>query len=155
MALDLSYRPNVLYLASIERIVTARRLVDDEPRDYVVAAYLVGLAVETILQAMALRHGAAADAKHDLSKWLSKCPESLIQDLKGSYEWSYATAVWNNGLRYLSFKALVGHLREKKVVQGRKGGVESIVRGAVKSLVSCAGVVHERGMLRWKGYTAK
>src|ERR1700735_3499193 len=47
--LDLSHRPNVLYLASIERMAAARRMIDQKPHDYVLASYLAGLAVESIL----------------------------------------------------------------------------------------------------------
>jgi len=89
---DLSHRPNVLYLASIERMAAARRMIDDKPHDYVLACYLAGLAVESILQALALHGGAGHDAKHTLSKWLSKCPSALHDALKGSAEWNQLVA---------------------------------------------------------------
>ena len=74
---DLTHKPNVLYLASIERIATARRMIDQQPCDYVMASYLAGLAVESILQAIALHAGASHDARHSLSNWLAKCPAAL------------------------------------------------------------------------------
>ncbi len=103
---DLSHKPNVLYLASIERITAARRMIDQKPHDYVLVSYLAGLAVESILQAIALHGGAAHDAKHTLSMWLSKCPAALHDALKGSAEWNRVVALWDNGMRYLSFDAL-------------------------------------------------
>lgn len=153
--LDLSYRPNVLYLASIERMAAARRMIDQKAYDYVLASYLSGLAVESILQALALRGGAAHDAKHSLSKWLSKCPPAMHEALKGSAEWNLLVALWDNGMRYLSFDALLGYLREKDAVHGRKGGVESIVRSATKALVDAAESVHKKGLAVWVSSTKK
>ena len=107
--IDLSYRPNVLYLASIERMATARRLVDQGSCDYVLASYLAGLTLECILQVIALRDGSAHDARHSLSNWLSKCPPMLHEELKGSAEWNQVVALWDNGIRYLSFDGLLGY----------------------------------------------
>jgi hypothetical protein len=146
---DLSHKPNVLYLASIERMDAARRMIDEKPYDYVLASYLAGLAVESVLQAIALHTGAAHDAKHTLPRWLSKCPVSLHDGLKGSAEWNRLVALWDNGLRYLSFDGLLGYFRDKGYVQGKKGGVESIVRHVTKGLVDAAEVVHKKGLAVW------
>lgn len=146
---DLTHRPNVLYLASIERMAAARRMIDLKPHDYVLASYLAGLAVESILQALALQTGAPHDAKHTLTKWLSKCPSSIHEALKGSGEWNRLVALWDNGLRYLSFDGLLGYFRNKGYVRGRKGGVESIVRQVTKELVDSAETVHKKGLAIW------
>ena len=153
--LDLSHRPNVLYLASIERMTAARRMIDDKPRDYVLASYLAGLAVESILQALALRGGAAHDARHSLSNWLSKCPSSLHEALKGSADWNLLVARWDNGIRYLSFDGLLGYFRNKGYVHGKKGGVESIVRAVTKDLVDAAEFIHNKGLAVWVSSTKK
>jgi len=153
--LDLSYQPNVLYLASIERMAAARRMIDAKPHDYVLACYLAGLAVESILQANALRGGAAHDARHSLSMWLSKCPTALNDALKGSAQWNLLVALWDNGLRYLSFDGLLGYFRKKAYGKGKKGGVESIVRGVTKHLVDAAEVVHKKGLAVWLSSTRK
>ena len=147
--LDLSHRPNVLYLASIERIAAAQRMVDEKPHDYVLASNLAGLAVEAIFQALALRAGATHDARHSLSKWLSKCPPSLNDALKGSADWNLLVALWDNGIRYFSFDALLGYLRDKGYVRGKKGGVESIVRHVTKQLVDSAEEVQKKGLATW------
>jgi hypothetical protein len=147
--LDLSLRPNVLYLASIERMAAARRMVDGKPYDYVLAAYLSGLAVESILQAIALRGGAAHDARHSLTKWLSKYPYAVNDALRGSAEWNLLVARWDNAIRYLNFDALLGYLREKRFVYGKKGGVESILRRVVVEMVDAAESVHKNGMALW------
>src|SRR2546423_13067657 len=152
---DLSHRPNVLYLASIERMAAARRMIDQKPHDYVLASYLAGLAVESILQALALHGGAAHDAKHTLSKWLSKCPSGLHDALKGSAEWNQLVARWDNGIRYLSFDGLLGYFRNKGYVRGKKGGEESVVRHVTKSLVDAAEVVHQKGIAVWLSSTKK
>jgi hypothetical protein len=147
--IDLSYQPNVLYLASIERMAAARRMIDEKPHDYVLACYLAGLAVESILQALALHEGAAHDAKHSLSKWLSKCPCALHDALKGLAEWNLLVALWDNGIRYLSYDGLLGYFRKKDYVKGKKGGVESIVRGVTKNLVDAAELVQKKGLAVW------
>ena len=146
---DLSYQPNVLYLASIERMAASRRMIDEKPHDYVLASYLAGLAVESILQALALHGGRAHDAKHTLSKWLSKCPSALHDLLKGSAEWNQLVALWDNGIRYLSFDGLLGYFRKKGYVHGKKGGVESKVRYVTKNLVDAAEAVHKKGLSVW------
>jgi hypothetical protein len=151
--LDLSHRPNLLYLASIERMAAARRMVDEKPYDYVLASYLAGLAVECILQALAFHGGAAHDAKHSLSKWLSKCPSSLNDALKASAQWNLLVARWDNGIRYLSFDGLLGYFRNKGYVHGKKGGVESIVRAVTKDLVDAAEVIHNKGLAVWVSST--
>lgn len=149
MPTDLSYKPNVLYLASIERIATARRLIDGRPYDYVVGSYLAGLGVESILQAVALDNGAAHDARHSLANWLSKCPTTINTALRGSSEWNVLVALWDNGIRYLSYDGLLGYYRDKQYVVGRKGGVESKVRAVTKTLVDAAEVVHKKGLAQW------
>jgi hypothetical protein len=151
--LDLSLRPNVLYLASIERMAAARRMVDDKPYDYVLGAYLSGLAVESILQAIALRSGAAHDARHSLTKWLSKCPYAVNDALRGSAEWNLLVARWDNVLRYLNFDGLLGYLRDKQFVHGKKGGVESLVRRVATEMIDAADAVHKKGMALWQSST--
>lgn len=155
MPIELSYRPNVLYLASIERIITSRRLIDQTPQDFVVARYLAGLSVESILQAIALCHGAAADARHDLRQWLNRCPLQMIDALRGVPEWSHIITAWDNGIRYLSFDGFLGHLRRRNLAQGRKGGVESMVRTSVKAIVESARIVHEKGTIQWQSFTRR
>jgi hypothetical protein len=136
-------------LASIERVNTSRRLAEAPPYDYVVASYLAGLAVESILQAIALRGGAAHDARHSLAKWAAKCPRGLNDALKGSAEWNRVVALWDNGIRYLSFDGLLGYFRNKGYLEGKKGGVDSRVRAITLQLVNAAEVVHTRGLAQW------
>jgi len=56
----LSHKPQVLHLASVERIAATRRALRDN--DYPLCMYLSGLAVECILQAVAFRTGASPGA---------------------------------------------------------------------------------------------
>jgi len=67
--MELSRKPQVLYRASIERITSAHRTF--ETKDYPLSMYLSGLAVECVLQAVALHHGAIHDARHSLLSWLA------------------------------------------------------------------------------------
>ena len=130
-------------------------MIDEKPHDYVLACYLAGLAVESILQALALQGGAAHDARHSLSRWLSKCPATLHDAMKGSAEWNLLVALWDNGIRYLSYDGLLGYFRKKGYVKGKKGGVESIVRGVTKNLVDAAEVVQMKGLAVWLSSTKK
>jgi hypothetical protein len=93
---DLSHKPVVLYHASIERINGARRLVDAPIPDYVMAMYQAGLAIECIVQALALRSGATHDARHNLASWLSKCPSNFQEAVKRQLraEWNLLVVVW-------------------------------------------------------------
>jgi hypothetical protein len=153
--LDLSHKSHVLYLASIERMAAAQRMIDQTPKDYVLANYVAGLAVECILQALALEAGASHDARHSLSAWLSKCPASLHHLLKGKAEWNLLVALWDNGLRYYSYDGLLGYFRDKGYARGKKGGVESKVRATTNALVNAADYVHKKGLAVWVSSTRK
>src|SRR5688572_5017234 len=103
MADDLFHRPIVLYQASAERKEAA--WVAFHRGDFVIATYLAGLAVESILQAIALNDNPVHDAKHDLTKWLGRCRTSIQDILKNDpvrEDWNRVVRVWCNELRYLS-----------------------------------------------------
>src|SRR5438045_3518447 len=87
-ATPLSQRPAVLRAASIERIDEAAALLDRE--SWALSMYSAGVAVECLLQAFAFRDGAAHDAKHDLARWLAKCPLSLSNAIlaRAAPDWS-------------------------------------------------------------------
>jgi len=130
-------------------------MIDARPYDYVLASYVAGLAVESLLQALALRAHAAHDARHSLEKWLSKCPFALNNALKGSDEWSMLVALWDNKLRYFSYSGLLGYFREAKSIRGKKGGVESKMRGVTEELVDAAQWVHNKEIAEWLSSTKK
>lgn len=154
-SVDLSYKANVLYLASLERMASARREFD--ARGYVESMYLSGLAVECILQAVAIHSGAPTDARHALASWLAKTPIRLQDDIKGSAisEWSVIIALWDNGLRYLSYDGLLGYLRDKGYSRGISGGPSSLVRKNAHNLLQCAQVVHQKAVVQWVSFAKK
>jgi len=117
--MELSHRPVVLFHASLDRLKESRRAFENH--DYTLAMYLSGVAVECILQAIAIRNGSEHDARHDLSNWLAKCPKPLRDVIKGetAAAWSQLLALWDNGLRYLSAAGLLGYLRDKKANRRR------------------------------------
>jgi hypothetical protein len=43
----------------------------------------------------------------------------------------------------------LGYFRNKKCVHGKKGGVESKVRGVTLNLVDAAEAVHKKGLAVW------
>ena len=151
----LSHKPQVLYRASVERIAGARRAFAD--KDYPLSMYLSGLAVECILQAVALRHGAAHDARHSLLNWLVKCPAKLQDAIKGKNvdDWNKVVSSWDNGIRYLSRDGLIGYLRERGFAIGIAGGAESVLRKNARTLLDSATAVHRRGADQWLNSTRK
>jgi hypothetical protein len=156
-AVNLTHKPIVLYHASIERIVGARRLLEAPAPDYVMAMYQGGLAIECLLQAFALRHGEPHDARHNLVTWLGKCPAALQDAVKTKApdQWNHLIVVWDNGLRYLSSAGLLGYLRKKGRTYGVSGGPEAIIRMNAKALVLAAAAVHHAGVTVWLSYTEK
>lgn len=151
----LSRKPQVLYRASIERMAAARREFD--AKDYALCMYLSGLAVECILQAIALRFGAAHDARHDLAGWLTKCPARLPEVIKGEVgrDWNRVVAMWDNSIRYMSSDALLRSLRDKGYALRITGGPESILRVNAKGLLDSADSVQRRGIAQWVNFTKK
>lgn len=145
----ISLRPEVLYPASVERITEADNVLERHPA---LSMYLSGLAVECVLQAIAIRGGAAHDAKHDLIKWLKKCPEKLKVAINArvAVEWSTINTTWNNRLRYLSESGVLGYLRRKGLSKKIKGGPESIIKENAKRLLASAQAVHKKGMIIWR-----
>jgi hypothetical protein len=113
--------------------------------------YTAGLAVECILQALALRWGAKYDARHDLIKWLQKCPSGLQLALRthAAEQWSTVNTAWTNRLRYLSEDGLLGYLRKKEFNRGIRGGRDSVLKLNARKLCYAAHVVHGKGLVIW------
>src|SRR5215204_698978 len=143
--MELSHRPVVLFHASLDRLKESHSAFDNH--DYTLAMYLGGVAVECILQAIALRSVSQHDARHDLSHWLAKCPQSLQNFIKGrsANSWSVLLAIWDNGLRYLSEQGTLGYLREKKATRGIQGGPKAIIRENARRLIAAADIIHNAG----------
>jgi hypothetical protein len=147
---SLTKRPEVLYQASIEHIDALSALRRE--KHWLLAIYTAGLAVECVLQAIALHHGAAEDAKHDLRKWLSKCPRQLqdaVADQTADH-WNFLDLVWKNRIRYLSHAGLLGHLRVLKLDRRIKGGRESVLKLNADRIIAAARAVHDKGALTWR-----
>ena len=153
--MELSHRPIVLFHASLERLKESRGAFEN--RDHVLSMYLSGLAVECILQAIAIYHGSPHDARHDLPNWLAKCPRLLRDQIKGegAAAWSQILALWDNGLRYLSKQGLLGYLREKKAGRTISGGPDSIIRENARRLLEAADIIHKKGLSQWVSSTRR
>lgn len=152
----LSHNPRVLYHAALERMEAARRAFTGA--DYVLSMYLSGLAVECVLQAVVLLDHPSHDARHDLNKWLARTRTSLQVAIKAPdtrAAWSLLTAVWRNGLRYLSESGLVGYLRGLDLQHGIAGGPDAIMKVNARKLLSASELVLARGVAAWKTYTTR
>lgn len=153
--LNLSSRPEVLYKASIERIHEADLALKHQR--WALALYLAGLAVECILQAHALRKEPLHDARHDMQKWLKKCPEGFARSLStsASSEWSRVVQIWSNNLRYMSESGVLGYLRRRVAGRGLKGGGQQLLKRCTGDFVDSAREVHKLGVAAWQSYFAK
>ena len=146
-------RANVLHDASIERMEDTELLF--ESRRWVLSMYAAGVAVESLLQAFAIRSGRPYDANHDLRLWLAKCPHAVITTIKGSaiIEWSDVTETWDNTIRYMSTSGLLGFLKERrlnrKITLG-KFGEKAVVKVNAAKLLRAAKVVHGKGLVLWQ-----
>jgi HEPN domain-containing protein len=156
MAMDLAHNPVVLYHASGERKEAAWAAYDR--KDYALAMYLAGLAVECILQAIALQDDPTHDAKHDLAKWLARCRKSLQNGIKSEAvreHWNRVVRMWRNELRYLSYDGVLGYLRQRNFHRGIAGGPDAIMRVNAKRLLDSTVAVHNRGVVAWDRYTRR
>ncbi len=153
--MDLSHKPVVPYHASILRMDECHRSF--ESRDHVLAAYLSGVAVECILQALALSGGSAHDARHDLSKWLAKSPVALQESINADAraQWSQLVSPWDNGIRYFSDAGFLGYVRDKGVTRGIAGGPDSQIREVARRLRDSADITHKNGVKQWLNFTRK
>ena len=150
MAAIRSRTPKNLYLASQERIESARHLW--HRRDFVGAMYFGGLAVECILQALAIADGAAHVAHHDLSAWLRICPARLsdaIQRGPASADWSRVIGDWRSDLRFLDHDALLSHLRRIPRWRKLRGDNHARIRQYVRESLNCAEAVQRKGVAQW------
>lgn len=162
---DTAYKPMVLYRASIERMDAAQHARwrgnvqhGRERCDYVVAMYLAGLAVECVLQAIALLDNPKHDERHDLKRWLSRCPTSLqdaVRSQNARAHWNTVVVVWKNNLRYLSEAGLLGYLRGIERDRGISGGPEAILKMNADRLLESASVVQKKGIVAWDRYTKR
>lgn len=149
----LSRRPEVLFEASLERREEAAGLF--EQGRLVLSMYVSGVAVEAILQALALSGGARHDAHHDLDLWLAKSSAEVADAIKdhAATEWSLILGLWSNDLRYLSFEGLLGRLRMTRMNRGiklGKDGPRAIVWENARRCVQAALTVHAKGLELWR-----
>ncbi|HLL90431.1 MAG TPA: hypothetical protein VK324_14120 [Tepidisphaeraceae bacterium] len=150
-----SRKPTNLYHASIERMQECHRAFD--AHEYVLSAYLAGVAVECVLQALAMAGGQPHDARHDLPKWLAKCPAQLQGQIKtgAAEEWSLIVALWDNAFRYLSTAGFLGYVRDKQANRGIAGGPDAVVREVSRRIRDAADTIHKRGTAQWLNSTRK
>jgi hypothetical protein len=126
--------------------------------DWVLCFYLAGLAVECILQAIALRQGASHDARHDLSRWLARCPADLQATLASSemrVDWSLLCSRWSNTIRYYSDDGLLWHCRQYRMLHGWLGDNQARMKRATAEFQVSAERVQQKGLARWLAFDKK
>lgn len=152
----LNLRSHALFDASFERRADAEALFAH--KRWTLCIYVAGLAVECVLQAIALRHRAELDARHDLALWLTRCPNRVSDRIQANAPnaWSFLRVCWENRLRYLSDDAALGYLRAKGLAKGlklpRRGADpprETVLRANASLCLQSARLVHDTGVLEW------
>lgn len=147
-----THDPERLFAASQERMATVVS-VNGEGRDLVAAAYLAGLAVEVILQALAHLDGAEHDARHRLDLWLGKCSpvlQSTLTQPRVREAWSFLDAIWRNELRYYSREEWIGLARRNGRWWRLKGDDDAKIRRCTSDLIAAADRVHKKGLAEWR-----
>lgn len=151
-----THDPSALHLASLERVAAARRAQD--ARDPVLCVFLGGLAVECLLQAIVHLDTPKHDARHDLTKWLGRCPPSLQDAVKSAElrnSWSHICSVWRNEFRYYSSSAFYGTMKAMGRTRRIRGDQASVMREVAKRFHNSAVRIHNKGLVAWENYTKR
>lgn len=148
------FNAEVYRRASLERMRTAQQLFRN--RDYVMAAYVAGLAVECILRAYRFRLNPQFEGRHDLrrlaeeSRFLTFVPEALRGTARAALG-DLATR-WSNDHRYRSSDALRQFLNAAGLFRltGGRTVRGNVVRYNAEIVIDAMEMLVTIGDRRWK-----
>jgi HEPN domain-containing protein len=152
---DSGFNEEVYLLAAQEHIFSLNRLMDD-PKQYVLAYYVSGLAVECLFRAYMTVVGAEHDAKHDLRKLAenARFVESMPEDQQDDVRAALGEVItrWRNNHRYRSESALRQFLKEEGLFKlpGGRSLRGDIVKHNVVTITESATLIVTVGAARWK-----
>jgi hypothetical protein len=141
---------DVYVVASEEHATAAFRLLVD--RQYVLAHYVAGLAVECIVRAYRTRRSHQFDERHDLyelaraARFFDLFPPDRVEALTASF--GVVAGQWVNTHRFRSEASLRKFLAERRLFAGLKG---DLLYGRTRIIVNAAFDLVTLGVAKWPG----
>lgn len=141
--------PYVYVVAAEEHATAAFKLLEE--REFVLAHYVAGLAVECIVRAFRTRKSRVFDERHDLYElaraagFFDMFPPHRTESLTAAY--GTVVAQWINTHRFRSEDALRKFLTERQLFKGIKG---DLLYGRTRMIVNAAFDIVTFGVIEWK-----
>jgi hypothetical protein len=143
------FTAEVYRAAAHEHLPVAEKLY--QAGDYVLASYIAGLAVESILRAYQVRRNPEFDARHDLHHLYRSSKLELLLPQSRATEYGEllgtVTARWNNNHRFRSRDAYARWLKRLKLDRGIKG---DYVKENTRRLLHGATQLIHVGLKQWQ-----
>ena len=140
--------------AAVAHIDAAEDLA--EAKQYPLASYVAGLAVECMLRAYSSRLEGTFDARHDLRLWYQRSKFDAIVPVSRVDEISSALVTvasqWNNSQRYYSVELLRAEWKNAELDRGIRGDAG---KELTRRLVSAAWEIVTLGEQQWKNSLRK
>ena len=136
-------------VAAVDHIDAAEDLA--EAKQYPLACYVAGLAVECMLRAYSYRLEGEFEARHDLRLWYRRSkfdaivPSSRVDEVSSALV--TVASHWNNSQRYYSAELLKAEWKNAELDRGVRGDV---VKELTRRLVSAAWEIVTLGEKQWK-----
>jgi HEPN domain-containing protein len=147
--LGTEFTAEVYKQAAIERIGVLQALYDG--KDYTMAAYAAGLAVESILRAYRSKIDPEFDSRHDLYELAiaARFAENVTERSRERYDANLGAVAsrWSNNHRFRSEAALRARYKRAKLDRGVQG---DFLKENVRRLINAAMEVVTLGATRWK-----
>ena len=140
--------PQIYVVAAGEHATAAFKLL--EMREFVLAHYVAGLAVECIIRAYRTRMTRIFDEKHDLyelaraADFFNLFPPHRTEALSAAF--GAVVAQWVNTHRFRSEDSLRKFLTERKLFRGIKG---DLLYGRTRIIVNAAFDLVSLGVVEW------
>jgi HEPN domain-containing protein len=152
-ATESGFNEVVYYEAALERLKLARELL--EGQQYIMAAYMAGVAVECMLMAYVHRVEAPLDAQHNLFRLADA--GGFFDDMTRrerealTAELGEIVSRWRNNHRYRTDKAFQDFLTRNRlfVIEGNRTTRRNLVRYNAEILVESANRIVTAGVARW------
>lgn len=147
--LGIEFTPEVYKAAALEHAGAVQGLYDD--RQYTLAIFVAGLAVESMFRAYRMRVSAELDARHDLyelariSKFADRIPEASHESYAANL--GIVATRWSNSHRYRSEEAIRKYLKRAKLDRAIKGDP---LKENARLVVNAAIELVTLGAQRWK-----
>jgi hypothetical protein len=146
---DIRFTAHTYYRAALDHLGRATRLV--ACREYFASHYFAGIAVESVLRALAMRRGEPFSSNHSILFWAGKA--GMIHDASriGSdmvpANLNEIEARWRASHRYLPEQALATYLHDAGLDRRIRG---NRIKYSATRLLELAAAIVAIGEARWK-----